>query len=97
MGVDSLPHDTQVRVIAPDVPVHNRAPRYVRGRIGTVLESHGEHPLPDSVVAGDRPPRTGSVYAVRFDARELFGSGDHTVTVDLWEHYLEPVDENRVR
>ena len=31
------------------------------------------------------------VYAVRFAAAELFGEGDHTVTIDLWESYLQPV------
>jgi hypothetical protein len=28
-------------------------------------------------------------YAVRFSAVDLWGSGDHTVTVDLWESYLD--------
>jgi hypothetical protein len=26
---------------------------------------------------------------VRFSARELFGEGDHDVTVDVWESHLE--------
>jgi hypothetical protein len=82
-----------VRVTARDVAVHTRAPRYVRGHVGSVVASHREHPLPDSVVAGDDPPRTGTVYAVRFAAAELFGTGDHTVVVDLWEQYLQPVEE----
>jgi hypothetical protein len=29
------------------------------------------------------------VYAVRFAAQELFGQGDHAVTLALWESYLE--------
>jgi len=32
------------------------------------------------------------VYAVRFEARELFGAGDHGVVLDLWEDYLSPAD-----
>jgi nitrile hydratase len=28
-------------------------------------------------------------YGVRFLARDLFGEGQHSVTVDLWETYLE--------
>jgi nitrile hydratase len=28
---------------------------------------------------------------VRFRAADLFGAGDHTVTVELWEDYLEEV------
>jgi hypothetical protein len=84
-----------VRVVQCDVAVHTRAPRYVRGRTGRIIEDHGTHPLPDSVVAGERPPRTGTVWAVAFHARELFGTGDHTVTVNLWEQYLEPVAQDR--
>jgi nitrile hydratase len=29
---------------------------------------------------------------VRFAAADLFGDGDHAVTVELWEDYLEPAD-----
>lgn len=83
-----------VRVVQRDVAVHTRAPRYVRGRTGRIVEDHGTHPLPDSVVAGERPPATGTVWAVAFTARELFGAGDHTVTVNLWEQYLEPEEES---
>jgi nitrile hydratase len=31
------------------------------------------------------------VYHVRFAAAELFGDGEHSVTVELWEDYLEPL------
>ena len=72
-----------------DPPHHTRLPRYARGAIGTVVERQGHHPLPDlrsrQLPAGPEP-----VYTVRFAARELFGEGDHTVTVDLWESYLRP-------
>jgi len=30
------------------------------------------------------------VYAVRFGAADLFGAGDHQVTLALWESYLHP-------
>jgi nitrile hydratase subunit beta len=43
--------------------------------------------LPDASVAG--LATTETCYAVRFAAADLFGSGDHMVTVDLWESYLE--------
>lgn len=81
---------TVVRVAAADPPVHCRAPRYVRGHLGTVVEAHGKHRLPDHVVAGVRPPAVETVYAVRFPARDLWGEGDHCVIVDLWESYLSP-------
>lgn len=79
----------RVRVRVPDMAVHTRAPRYVRGRVGTLVARHGEHPLPDAVVAGHDPPERGTVWAVAFDAAELFGAGEHTVVVNLWTQYLE--------
>jgi len=72
-----------------DPPHHTRLPRYARGAAGTVVERQGWHPLPDNLVRGLAcPPEP--VYAVRFAASELFGEGDHTVTVDLWQSYLHP-------
>lgn len=71
-----------------DAPHHTRAPRYVRGQAGTVVEQHGTFVLPDDVVRGVDPPRVQPVYAVRFSATDLWGTGTHTVTVNLWEAYL---------
>jgi hypothetical protein len=64
-----------------------RLPRYVRGQAGDVVARLGDWVLPDASVAG--LATTEPCYAVRFAAADLFGSGDHTVTVDLWESYLE--------
>jgi nitrile hydratase subunit beta len=81
----------RVRVHLDDPRHHTRAPRYVRGHVGQVIEVHGEHPLPDRVVASRGTEQVVlSVYAVRFPASELWGEGDHSVTVDLWDAYLEP-------
>jgi Nitrile hydratase beta subunit len=80
----------RVRVRAVDPTVHTRAPRYVRGRVGVVVDLHGVHPLPDDVVAGADPPAQEPVYAVRFAAADLWGAGSHNVTVNLWDAYLEP-------
>jgi hypothetical protein len=79
-----------VRTSRTDPPHHTRLPRYARGAIGTVVERQGHHPVPD-LRARRLPAEPEPVYAVRFDARELFGVGDHTVTVDLWESYRRPV------
>jgi nitrile hydratase subunit beta len=68
---------------------HTRLPRYARGAVGTVVEGQGRYPLPDRR-ARALPADPEPVYAVRFAARELFGAGDHTVTIDLWESYLRP-------
>jgi nitrile hydratase len=78
-----------VRTSRIDPPYHTRLPRYARGAIGTVVDRHGSYPLPDDR-ARRLPAEPEPVYTVRFAARELFGEGDHTVTVDLWESYLRP-------
>jgi nitrile hydratase subunit beta len=78
-----------VRTSRSDPPHHSRVPRYARGALGTVVESQGEHPLPDDR-ARDLPAFPQPVYTVRFPAVELFGQGDHFVTVDVWESHLEP-------
>ena len=78
---------TRVRARLGDPDHHTRVPRYVRGHTGEVVAVLGEWLLPDAVVRG--APRRETCYAVRFPAAELWGSGDHTVTVDLWESYLE--------
>jgi len=78
-----------VRTSRTDPPHHTRLPRYARGARGTVVERQGSHPLPDRR-ARQLPAEPEPVYTVRFAAAELFGEGDHTVTVDLWQSYLRP-------
>jgi nitrile hydratase len=72
---------------------HTRLPRYVRGRIGTVMSVHGAHVYPEThaTPAGDPSPRW--LYTVRFEARELWGEDTtaSAVHVDAWEPYLEPL------
>jgi nitrile hydratase len=71
---------------------HTRLPRYVRGRVGTVVLVHGCHVFPDSNAhGGGEDPQW--LYTVRFDGRELWGpDADPTVAVstDAFEPYLEP-------
>jgi len=72
---------------------HTRAPRYVRGHEGLVIESPGEWPLADDRAREVFDPRVEPVYTVLFAARDLWGDGAHRVAVDLWQSYLEPVTE----
>lgn len=80
----------RVRVVNDHPRGHTRAPRYVRGRVGTVELYHGVHVFADASALGER--RGEPLYAVRFEARELWGrdggEGD-TVLADLWQPYLE--------
>jgi nitrile hydratase subunit beta len=78
----------RVRTARADPPHHSRLPRYVRGAVGTVVEAQGLHPLADLRAQG-LPAEPEPVYTVRFAAGELFGAGDHSVTVDVWESRLE--------
>ena len=79
----------RVRTRTADPAGHTRLPRYARGAIGEVVEVAGHHPLADDLANGHRTAPQ-AVHHVRFAARDLFGEGDHTVTVELWEDYLEP-------
>jgi nitrile hydratase len=70
---------------------HTRLPRYVRGKVGTVVFVTGPFLLPDANAHG-RHDVWEHVYPVRFTARELWGedaSERDSVSVDLWESYLE--------
>ncbi|MEU8955888.1 SH3-like domain-containing protein [Streptomyces sp. NPDC048518] len=83
----------RVRTVAHDPPHHTRLPRYARGKRGVVVEPEGSHPLADVRSQGRADAPVEQVYAVRFDARELWGEGDHHVVLDLWESYLQPEDD----
>ena len=76
----------RVRTRRTDPPHHTRLPRYARGALGTVVRDSGAHPLADDRARGLAAP-VEPVYTVRFDATELFGEGEHAVTLDLWESY----------
>ena len=77
----------RVRARAADVDGHTRLPRYVRGHVGEVLELRATWARPDDTVRG--VSRREPVYAVRFGAEELWGTGSHEVILELWESYLE--------
>ncbi|WP_399343291.1 SH3-like domain-containing protein [Umezawaea sp. Da 62-37] len=77
----------RVRTAHVDPPHHTRVPRYARGAPGVVVEVEGHHPLADDRSRGlSVAPQP--VYAVRFAARDLFGEGDHSVTLAVWETHL---------
>jgi nitrile hydratase subunit beta len=70
---------------------HTRLPAYARGKRGTIARVHPSFVFPDTN-AERRGENPQWVYAVRFEAAELFGSGaepNASVCVDLFESYLE--------
>jgi nitrile hydratase len=75
---------------------HNRLPRYVRGRRGVIERVNGWYEIED-----DHAERLGRnpqpVYTVGFDGGELWGPDGEPglrVYLELWEGYLEPVDDD---
>jgi nitrile hydratase len=70
---------------------HTRLPRYVRGKVGRVVQDHGVFVFPDTN-AHFLGEKRQHVYSVRFASRELWGeraSPRDSVYVDLWDDYLE--------
>jgi hypothetical protein len=94
LGSASFAQGDRVTTSRADPPHHTRLPRYARGATGTVVEVEGSHPLPDDRSRG-MPAEPEPVYAVCFAARDLFGEGEHTVTVDLWQSYLQAADAEK--
>jgi Nitrile hydratase beta subunit len=80
----------RVRTVTVDPPHHTRLPRYARGQVGTVERVLPARPLPDDRARRLPDPRVEHVYTVEFRARDLWSEAAHTVTVDLWESYMEP-------
>ncbi|MDQ1518949.1 MAG: nitrile hydratase subunit beta [Actinomycetota bacterium] len=70
---------------------HTRCPDYVRGRRGVIVATEPIAPIPEC--EAHRNERVlEATYAVRFDARELWGDAaepNNVVHVDLHAHYLE--------
>ena len=80
-----------VRVRAWHPPGHTRAPRYVQGRLGTVVRVDGAFNI-DDIAAHGGGSVADPLYSVRFTSRESWGEagadGD-VIHVDLFERYLE--------
>ena len=74
------------------VPIRTATPacRVTSGvTVGEVVAVRATWALPDQAVRGVSRPEP--VYTVRFAADELWGAGSHSVTLDLWESYVEEV------
>ena len=70
---------------------HTRAPRYVRGRSGTVERDHGVFVFADANARGPDNKIPQHIYSVCFGAQELWGpaaAASDRVCVDLWDDHL---------
>jgi len=71
---------------------HTRLPIYARAKKGIVITHHGAHIFPDGMAVNKK--RHEHLYTVEFRMSVLWpeaSSSADTVTLDLWESYLEPV------
>lgn len=82
----------RVRVRSPLPAGHVRAPAYVRGHVGTVVDQ-GRHALPFPGRVGHREEGAAEfTYRVAFDRRDLWPDATDAgaVVADLSDSYLEP-------
>lgn len=80
----------RVRVANRVTRQHTRVPRYVRNHEGTVVSRSCSWSHPTVSAATGRHGPVEHIYAVEFEARELFGpNADHMLVVDVWESDLE--------
>jgi len=83
----------QVRLRAAAVAHHTRLPGYARGKIGRIEQLRGVHVFPDAHAQGlGEQPQW--LYTVVLSGQELWGDAaarGHSVSVDAWEPYLEPL------
>ncbi len=77
-----------VRTLNLNPATHTRLPRYARAKRGRIFHINGAHVFPDSNARGEGE-NPAWLYTVEFSAQELFGAGTHSVTLDLFEPYLE--------
>jgi nitrile hydratase len=71
---------------------HTRLPGYARGRSGAVIAHHGAHVFPDAMAVNEK--RHEHLYTVEFVMAQLWPEASEstdTVTLDLWESYLERI------
>jgi nitrile hydratase beta subunit len=85
--------DQTVKVKNINGLAHNRLPRYVRGKVGTINSINGVYALQDTNEKEEQPhDQLENVYTVKFSSRELWGADGHSndyVYIDAWESYLD--------
>jgi nitrile hydratase len=89
-----LPGDP-VKVRRAEPPGHLRTPFYVRGHAGVVERVCGAFPIPEELAYNRPGTPARPLYRVRFNQRELWpdyrGPASDVVEVEIFEHWLEPL------
>lgn len=86
----------RVRVRAGAPLGHLRTPAYIRGKVGWIEGIRGAFRNPESLAYGGQGLPKRPLYLVGFRQTEVWerygGSPGDTLYVDIYEHWLEPVD-----
>lgn len=87
--------NVRVRVGSP--PHHFRTPVYIQGKVGRVAAIHGEFRNPETLAhGGDGLPKQ-PLYLVHFAQTDVWENASaaprDTLFIDLYEHWLEPVEQ----
>lgn len=73
---------------------HTRTPFYIRGKVGVIVRVFGKFPNPEALAYGEDDPQLRWLYCVQFQQSHVWidytGSPQDTITVDIYEHWLEP-------
>ena len=89
----------RVRVRRAFPPGHVRTPFYARGRSGVVEDIAGAFANPEELAYGRSGEPERALYRVRFAQRDLWpdyaGPPQDSAVIDLYEHWLEPIEEQR--
>ncbi len=84
----------RVRIDDRDPGVHNRVPRYARGRVGVIERLCGAFGQPELLAYGGDGEPAQMLYRVRLEQTALWpddaeNSAD-TLEIEIFEHWLEP-------
>jgi hypothetical protein len=86
-----------VRVEQRETAGHNRAPRYIRGKVGVVERVCGTFGNPEELAYGQSAGARVQLYRVRFPQRAVWtdygGPPSDTIDVEVYEHWLEPAGD----
>jgi nitrile hydratase beta subunit-like protein len=89
----------RVRVRKVDAPGHIRTPWYIRGREGVIERFCGYFKNPEELAYVRPGTPLKALYRVRFEQSKIWphypGPAGDTLDIDIYEHWLEPVQEQR--
>lgn len=84
----------RVRIDDRDPPIHNRVPRYVRGREGVIERICGAFGQPEFLAYGGDGEPFQPLYRVHLRQTDLWPdyreSPRDSLEIEIFEHWLEP-------